>query len=85
MTDFYFNHRTEKVNREVKDVVAFHAGDFVRVSQTLQLDLHEPPVSQVMKEITALYTPLIKASLIYNQGWKKNVRREQKFYSQPKR
>ena len=42
-----FRHRTGKVNREVKDVVAFHAGDFVRVSQILQLDLHEPPVSQV--------------------------------------
>ena len=44
-----FHFRTEKANREVKDVVAFHAGDFVRVSQVLQLDLHEPPLSQVRK------------------------------------
>lgn len=32
-------------------MVAFHAGDFVRVSQILQLDLHEPPVSQVKQDI----------------------------------
>ena len=33
-------------NRVTKDVVAFHAADFEQLTQKLQLDLHEPPVSQ---------------------------------------
>ncbi|XP_077287991.1 uncharacterized protein LOC143912577 [Arctopsyche grandis] len=32
--------------RITKDVVAFHAGDFPQLVQLLQLDLHEPPITQ---------------------------------------
>lgn len=34
-------------NRITKDVVAFSAKDFDILSEKLQLDLHEPPISQV--------------------------------------
>ena len=36
-----------EVNRITKDAVCFHAADFPKLVEKLQLDLHEPPMSQV--------------------------------------
>lgn len=38
-------------NRVTKDVVAFYAGDFPHLVEKLQLDLHEPPISQCVQWI----------------------------------
>jgi len=35
------------MNRDCKDVIAFDPADYLAVVEKLQLDLHEPPMSQV--------------------------------------
>ena len=37
---------TPEVNRTIKDTVIFNASDFNKLTQMLQLDIHEPPMSQ---------------------------------------
>ncbi|GAB6029278.1 hypothetical protein CHUAL_005045 [Chamberlinius hualienensis] len=38
-----------KYNQVTKDVIAFHAGDYSDLVEKLQLDLHEPPISQCVQ------------------------------------
>ena len=56
-------------NRVTKDVVAFQASDFNTIVEKLQLDLHEPPMSQVRAE--RLLPPLESIQALHaNTGMK---------------
>ena len=53
------------MNRDCKDVIAFHPGDHLTVVQKMQLDLYEPPMSQVGTSFVVL---VLKANSFYNNG-----------------
>ena len=70
-------------NRITKDTVIFEAADFPKLVEKLQLDLHEPPVSQVRTEnpfpesVDSIYLILLqcpvwldesKLNLLYREG-----------------
>jgi len=48
--------------RIVKDIVCFHAANFQQVTEKLLLDLHEPPMSQVLR-LSFLYTKVKHLSI----------------------
>ena len=48
--------QTPSYNRITKDTVIFNASDFPRLTELLQLDLHEPPMSQVSGMIMKIFT-----------------------------
>ena len=44
---FIFCLFSPSLNRHCKEVIAFDAGDLLAVVEKMQLDLYEPPLSQV--------------------------------------
>ena len=53
------------MNRDCKDVIAFDPADYVSVVEKMQLDLHEPPMSQVCSFFLCFFKPKINFFVLY--------------------